>query len=491
MTEHVFKPVRISKGKRIQSRLFYGRYSLGRGERPVTVALQTVDIRVARAKLRKLIVEKQSERLGLIAPKVMRDAAGMPFSELLGHYRATLLSSVTRLHAQGSVRRIERARRGAGWRVLGDVTPLSWAKWLSSLTCSAKTKKEYQTSVMAFLNWLRRTKQIAANPLEGVDKIETRGKMVRPVRAFTDDEIRRLLAVAGRRRSLYLLLLYTGLRRNEARSLVWDDVKLDAPRPYLLARDTTTKSGVKRAVPLHPALVTVLTALRPLPPVDASMRPLWPVFPKHRTLMADLVRSGIEHVDKLGRVVHFHAFRKTFQTLGVRSGVNQRAAQEMLGHSDPALTANVYTDVAALNLHGEVAKLPWLGDAAGDALKTAATTASSLGKPEKVRGLILELLTALNLTENQALTESEKWGGLRDSNHGANELEAFAVKFLSGEGQWAFAALDALKQALVVGLMLSETGDALAGAGRIPTQTGRGPRRSRKPDGMTRTEGRK
>ena len=35
-----------------------------------------------------------------------------------------------------------------------------------------------------------------------------------------------------------------------------------------------------------------------------------------------------------GRVVHFHSFRKTMQSLGVRYGINQRAAQEMLGHSD-------------------------------------------------------------------------------------------------------------------------------------------------------------
>ncbi len=62
----------------------------------------------------------------------------------------------------------------------------------------------------------------------------------------------------------------------------------------------------------------------------------------------------------LGRVVHFHSFRKTWQTLGVPYGINQRAAQEVLGHSDANLTAKVYTDVPALALHDEVAKLPWL-----------------------------------------------------------------------------------------------------------------------------------
>jgi len=71
--------------------------------------------------------------------------------------------------------------------------------------------------------------------------------------------------------------------------------------------------------------------------------------------------SGITHKNELGQVVHFGSFRKTWQTLGVRFGINQRSAQEILGHSDPNLTAKVYTDVAGLQLHDEIAKLPWLG----------------------------------------------------------------------------------------------------------------------------------
>ena len=46
----------------------------------------------------------------------------------------------------------------------------------------------------------------------------------------------------------------------------------------------------------------------------------------------------------------------------MRYGVNQRAAQELLGHSDANLTAKVYTDVPALSLHEEVAKLPWISE---------------------------------------------------------------------------------------------------------------------------------
>jgi hypothetical protein len=44
--------------------------------------------------------------------------------------------------------------------------------------------------------------------------------------------------------------------------------------------------------------------------------------------------------------------------IGVLSGVNQRSVQVLLGHSDPRMTVNIYTDVPILNLGAEVAKLP-------------------------------------------------------------------------------------------------------------------------------------
>ena len=40
--------------------------------------------------------------------------------------------------------------------------------------------------------------------------------------------------------------------------------------------------------------------------------------------------------------------------------INQRAAQEFLGHSDVNLTASAYPEVASLQLHDEIAKLPWI-----------------------------------------------------------------------------------------------------------------------------------
>ncbi len=249
-----------------------------------------------------------------------------------------------------------------GWKVLSDVRPDGFVKWRAGLTCSPKTKKEYQLSASAFLNWLVETERLLVNPLAKVSHVEVRGKQVRPCRAFKEDELRRLFAVAGRRRLAYQMLLYTGQRKSEVRSLMWGDLHLDEVNPYALFRESTTKDKDKRAVPLRPEIVEELKALRPKQDETHLLgKPIfWFRWPTYDILRGDLKRAGIDRIDPLGRAVHFHSFRKTWQTLGVRYGINQRVAQEVLGHSDANLTAKVYTDVPALALHTEIAKLPWI-----------------------------------------------------------------------------------------------------------------------------------
>ena len=219
--------------------------------------------------------------------------------------------------------------------------------------------------------------RLMLNPLAKVPHVETRGKQVRPCRAFTEDELQRLFAIAGRRRLAYQMLLYTGQRKSEVRALLWSDLHLDEAKPYALFRESTTKDKDKRAVPLRPEIVEQLEALRPKPDEAHSLRKpvFWFRWPTYDLLRGDLKRAGIERVDALGRSVHFHSFRKTWQTLGVRYGINQRVAQEVLGHSDANLTAKVYTDVPALALHTEIAKLPWIE--AKPASAGAVTPASS------------------------------------------------------------------------------------------------------------------
>ena len=86
----------------------------------------------------------------------------------------------------------------------------------------------------------------------------------------------------------------------------------------------------------------------------------------------DLVFAGLARIEKRdgkevvvktddrGRTIDVHALRHTFGTQGSKVGVPLRTAQAAMRHSDPSLTANVYTDPKLLDVAGAVASLPYL-----------------------------------------------------------------------------------------------------------------------------------
>ncbi len=78
----------------------------------------------------------------------------------------------------------------------------------------------------------------------------------------------------------------------------------------------------------------------------------------------------------------------------LRHGVNQRAVQEILGHSDPSLTGNVFTDVPALSLHSEMAKLPWITEE-GQRLESVSHLVSQNGEKTPSEPSLPEILQQL------------------------------------------------------------------------------------------------
>lgn len=85
----------------------------------------------------------------------------------------------------------------------------------------------------------------------------------------------------------------------------------------------------------------------------------------------------------------FHAFRTTFITNLQRPGVPQRMAMALARHTDPRLTAHVYTDTDALPLVEAVACLPTYGgaEAAHGAAQEDAQTADSVGHEMSHKGI--------------------------------------------------------------------------------------------------------
>jgi len=219
-----------------------------------------------------------------------------------------------------------------------------------------------------------------------VGKVETRGREKRVRRALTDAEVGRLLDVAADRRIVYLTALLTGLRRTELSSLRWGDVHLDAVRPFLTVRASTTKNHLAATMFLRDDLATELRTLRPAGADDGAL-----VFghavPVMEVFRADLAAAGIAYKDSQKRQADFHALRHTLATNLARFGVQPRVAMELMRHSDMRLTNKTYTDAGLLPMVDALDKLPRYGVAVevlaatgtDEVCKIAAQTAAQLG----------------------------------------------------------------------------------------------------------------
>ena len=382
---------------------YRGYYTLEQNGPRVWKALGTPSREVAQKRIMEIALQAQRVQEGMAPPDSQRHTALKPFASLVADYEAHLLSQgCSKKHVHNTTTRLLRMAREIGWRGVHDIRPDTFQSWLPTLKGSQKTKKEYLVSACAFLNWLVGNERLAKNPLAKLEKPDVRGKQVRESRAYTEKEFAQLLVVAGKYALGYQFLLYTACRWSEAYAMVWDDLHLDGEKPYVLFREGTTKSDKRRRVDLKVELVELLHAAR-TKDVSVTARVLEGKLADYDLCRKHIDRAGIQRKDGLGRVVHLHALRKTWQTWGADHGVNQRAAQDVLGHSDANLTAKVYTDRAGLGMQAEMAKVPWV--VASDA--NAQPDAQKRGIPRpavSLNDIMAQLLEAIKAAGSEQLS---------------------------------------------------------------------------------------
>ena len=274
----------------------------------------------------------------------------------------------------------------------------------------------YLICAKGFANWLTAQGRIAVNLLASVRKVETRGREVRPRRAYDESEFAALLSVAGEQRIDYLTAALTGIRHGELEELRWGDINLTGEKPSVTVRATVSKNHKPACLPLHPALVEALQQFRPAGAAAGDL-----VFkglvPRSKLFNTHLKAAQIEKIDSQGRVVDFHSLRHTFCTNLHRAGVSQREAMELMRHNDPRLTAKTYTDASLLQLGSAVEKLSCpasqiLGAEGRLVTPPVATSASVNGAKTIVNKVELSLYDAACLV----LTNIQKWCAIQGSN---------------------------------------------------------------------------
>jgi integrase len=158
------------------------------------------------------------------------------------------------------------------------------------------------------------------------------------------------------------LLLGTGMRAGEACALDWRDVDLDAGT--VLIRSGKTRSAT-RTVPLPPFVIRALTRHRATTPRYGPREPVFLSPRRSRSTRAVerlrvdtlthafprlLERHGIERL-------HVHGLRHGTATLLLARGVPMRVIADILGHSNPALTARLYAHVGEDSRRAAIAVL--------------------------------------------------------------------------------------------------------------------------------------
>ena len=199
-------------------------------------------------------------------------------------------------------------------------------------------------------------------------------------RSITEEERQHIQATAQIHRAglCVLTILYTGLRPGETATLLWKDIDFDKDEIHVykaLESGTGAIKGPKtqagnRDIPIHSALRGKLLAARGDPfayvftkvngkPLTAdAMQQLWKSFVRAMNLEmgATVYRNKIVQPLVADDLTPY-CLRHTFCTDLQRAGVPINVAKELMGHSNIAVTANIYTHRDGKTLHHNIQKL--------------------------------------------------------------------------------------------------------------------------------------
>ncbi len=363
-----------------------------------TVATGCRDEAAARAVLVELERRAELVKAGVLTAS-QEAVAGHRRAPVAHHIDAYVTSlqarGVTEKHSRGVQRRVTELFDGCNFRSLRDVNRETVERWLgtgANLRRSARTRNTYVGAAKSFLSWCVEMDRLATNPLARVRRADERADRRRQPRAFTEDELLRLLDAARRRplaeaqlfnrgwrkgqngahlrpetverleqlgmeRALaYKTLVLTGLRLGELAAVRVCDLQGD--RIVLGARHTKNREAA--VIPLRADLADDLRAWVAVNP-GVPDRVLFRLSANQvKVFDRDLRFAGIAKRDDRGRVACVHSLRHTFATLLSRGGVAPRVAQAAMRHSTIDLTMTTYTDPRVLDVAAAVEALPQL-----------------------------------------------------------------------------------------------------------------------------------
>ncbi len=324
-----------------------------------------------------------------------------PLSDHLDDWRENLLArNVDPAEVSRAVNRVRAVFEGCGFNRITDLSATNVEEYLAARRndkkrpMAARTHNFHVQALRRFSAWLvkkghtdkDRMAEVVMLTITDEDQTHTR-------RALTQEEFSRLVNAAERgaelqgipgpdRAMLYILAGWTGYRRAELASLTLRSFILDGPTPSVGVKAGYTKNSRVATIPLHPVVVERVRAWLETKEAIDQRAPLFQLRTAggawRRT--ADLMRADLAaaraawidegdrvarersdfltYQDENGAFADFHANRHTFITNLGRAGVSLGMAQKLARHSDPKLTANIYTHLEVCDQAAAIQSLP-------------------------------------------------------------------------------------------------------------------------------------
>lgn len=208
---------------------------------------------------------------------------------------------------------------------------------------------------------------ITWNPAAGIKRIRRTEPAARDTyhRALTIEETKAFFKAAKERESwyynLYCFLIDTGLRCGEAGAIQNSDISgkvihvsktvtRTAEGTYRIGDEAKTKAGT-RDIPIRPLARQAIDGQREINRLlnngITGINDTLFKSPRGYLLSDTVVNQDIARICKAAGIEKFtaHAFRDTFATRCVESGMQPKTLQEIMGHTDIAMTMNLYAHV--------------------------------------------------------------------------------------------------------------------------------------------------
>jgi len=164
--------------------------------------------------------------------------------------------------------------------------------------------------------------------------------------------VRHLRARAHESADLAEFMAYSGARRSEAASWVWEDDAGD----FVVLRGTKTESSQNRLVPKIPAMVDLLGRMKARRQQEGRVLrgAAFLIKECREALQTACKRAGVE------RWTH-HSLRHLFATRCIEAGVDIQTVSRWLGHADGGATAmQIYGHLRQEHSRLQAAKVDYL-----------------------------------------------------------------------------------------------------------------------------------